>query len=371
MKCALRKRFVKAFGLICLLLAACQPAPNQLTATPETPTPSTSLAPGSSAAASTGQPSASPSPLAVEPSPTPTTGVERGTGSFDLTDPTQGLANLDSYRATLSLNFNGTTHNQPLTWATTYTLTVVTKQPARLLVQSMTGTTPAPRVLVDGEIGGIAYQAQDDKPCSAAVIQPADDETTILEPAQLLPVLLGAETTGASETLAGLSADHYRFDQRALGLDQGTAAGEVWAAASGGMILKYVLTVQAGEDQLGAGISGTTQWEYELTDVNQAASVEPLPGCPSGLVDVPRLNDAVILVNQPGILSYKTTASLQSALDFYRTQLTVAGWQAMGSPVSAGDFGAVGYVRGDRRLSIVITQKNGTIIRLVLARISP
>ena len=64
-------------------------------------------------------------PLAAQDS----TEATFGPGTFNLLTPTAGLSDLSSYRATLTVSFDGTNGGQPQQWSRSYTL-LVTQTPA-------------------------------------------------------------------------------------------------------------------------------------------------------------------------------------------------------------------------------------------------
>src|SRR5215813_8449344 len=72
-------------------------------------------------------------PAAAQESATPESSAPAqmmfGPGSFNLLMPTAGLSDLASYRATLTLSFDGTKAGQPQQWSHTYTM-LVTQSPA-------------------------------------------------------------------------------------------------------------------------------------------------------------------------------------------------------------------------------------------------
>ena len=114
-----------------------------------------------------------------------------------------------------------------------------------------------------------------------------------------------------------MAADHYTFDERALGLDGlATSSGELWVASSGGYLLKYVLKTQGDANYFGEGLAGALTLDYELTGANQPVKVTLPAGCPPGVVDAPRLPDAANIQDLPGLLSYDTATSLANAATF-------------------------------------------------------
>jgi hypothetical protein len=145
----------------------------------------------------------------------------------------------------------------------------------------------------------------------------------IPEPAsQLLPVL-GAEQAG-EEMVGQVDSLHYIFDERALQLPEGTAAGEVWVAKDGGWVVKYTLQIQAPVGVLGVGMEGEQTWDYEAAPIESVALPE---GCSPALDGYPQLADARDLVRMNGAIRYASAAGLAEAIQFYKDEMAAAGWE--------------------------------------------
>ena len=156
-----------------------------------------------------------------------------------------------------------------------------------------------------------------------------------LEPAGFLTGVIGAEAAG-SETVNG-AADHYTFDERALGqLGLAKSTGELWVASNGGYIVRYKVATKGTAVYFGEGIEGTLTWDYELTGVNQPVAVELPKGCPAGMVNAPLLPGATAVRRVPGLLSYSTSTGLAAAAAFYQKQIPLLGWKLTGDPDVTG-----------------------------------
>ena len=323
------------------------PTPANVTAAP--PTPGTPAS-GASAAPPTAT------------SPVTEAAASRGPGSFDVSDATVGLSGLTSYRATLQMQFAGTEAGQPSQWTRALSL-VVSRQPAARL-WTLDSTAPSDQdiaALVGGELAGVSYsRAQTDDPCVAEALRPNDPLPPPLQPAELLPPVLGAEAAGAAQTINGVSANHYTFDARALDLvGTAQASGEVWVAVQGGFVVKLLLTAQGNADYFGQGIQGKMTWDYELNNANQSFAVDPPPGCPPGLVDLPLPAGAAGVMQDPGLTTYTSTMSASDLAAFYTSTLTTAGWQAAGAPLVTSSQALLTYASGNQQLTVQVNAAGG------------
>jgi hypothetical protein len=140
--------------------------------------------------------------------------------------------------------------------------------------------------------------------------------------------------------------------------------------ADAGYVVKYILTSQSGAKYFGEGIEGTLTHDYNLTEIDQPATVGLPEDCPPGLIDAPLMSDAQNVEQLPSVTLYRTTSSLADVLAFYQDQLPGLGWQPSGEPVVTETFGVLELTRGDQQLSVIASSgDNGTAVRLVLGKV--
>lgn len=263
-----------------------------------------------------------------EPSEQPSEAVGSPDG-FNLPDAAIGLDDLNSYRAYLQLDFTGSQKGQAYNRQKTFNLIVDRNQDALVLLQTSTDETSTPSELLTAQIGPVRYeQAGPDADCQVGLA--AESSAPLFEPAHALPHLTGATEAG-QETVNGVPAVVYQFDQRALGLDgEGTAAGKVWIAQDGGWVVKYELSLSS-DVVFGEGMSGEQRWSYEVSEVGQAQAL--LPGsCPQPLADFPVPDDATEVVRSPGQVRFNTGLAEADLGAFYAEQLPALGWSPMDAP---------------------------------------
>ena len=278
-----------------------------------------------------------------------------GPGSFNLTEPEVGLADLASYKATLTLSFTGTQDGKAQRWSKTYSM-LTTKEPAdRQLTIEKAGDFPDPGQVFMAEAAGAAYERLGTAACMATVIDPGNSLGVQMEPAGFLMGVTGAEAAG-SETVNGVAADHFTFDDRGVGLqDIAKATGEMWVATNGGYIVKYVLTIVGDADYFGTGIEGTLTLDYELTELNKPVSLTLPADCPAGMVNAPQLPDASNLQSVPGLQSYDTSSSVADAAAFYQKQILDLGWTLPSGPAINDTTAIMDFANGNQTMTVIIT----------------
>lgn len=341
--------------------------------------------------------SVTPTTVSVQEPQSPSIEVEIdfGPGDLDLPDMRVGLAGLSSYRSVLTISFDGTENGQALKWSSSYTFAATTAPAVRQLIVESTGVNSEPTMWM-AELQGVAYERRGESTCVAGLIDPAISNVEELEPAAQLPSLFGAEEVG-SETLNGVQAAHYTFDERALteaGLNKST--GELWLASAGGYVLRFHLTTTGDASYFGEGIAGALTYDYQLNETNQSLAIELPADCPPGLVNAPMLPDAANIQSLPGLLEYDSATSVPDAVAFYQQQLATLGWQALsdipegmspeeyqqaldamkalglsqpGQPTPDPNEAYLVFVQDNQRLSVIITIANGvTHVQITLRR---
>jgi hypothetical protein len=278
-----------------------------------------------------------------------------------------GLADLASYTATLRLSFDGTQAGKAQQWSKTYVMLSAHEPVARQLIIEKSGDNSDPDPVFMAEAAGAAYERRGTNACNATVIDPANSLGKRMEPAGFLAGVIGAQAAG-SETVNGVAADHYTFDERALGLlGIATSTGEMWVASKAGYLVKYVLTTKGDANYFGEGIVGTLTLDYELTGVNQPLAIQLPADCPAGMVNAPLLPNASNVQNVPGMLTYDTASSLADAAAFYQKQIPDLGWTLLGEPVIAESTALLDYAQADQKMTVIITAGDGgTKVRIVL-----
>jgi hypothetical protein len=246
-----------------------------------------------------------------------------GSGPFRLTDPEIGLSDLASYRATLTITFDGTSAGSASQWSHTYTLVTMRSPAARALTVEPPDPALPPYIVWNG---GAVYERLDDGSCVPTSAKSAAYLEQASEPASFLSAVIGADPAG-TEKIDGIATKRYTFDENALGAAGiASAKGEVWVASDGGYVVRYRLTVTNSAGYLGDGIAGTMTWDYQLSDVNQPQSIEVPADClPSAVLTVPLPTDAADVVQEPGYTIFTSQSSPAKIAAFYQDKLSVVG----------------------------------------------
>jgi hypothetical protein len=295
--------------------------------------------------------------------------VVYGSGPFNLPDPSASLSDLSSYEARLALSFEGTRYGQSEKWMKTY-LMLVQKEPAtRLLTIETSGDLSDLDPVFMAEAEGASYERIGDDVCTVTQVEAGKSLGEDMEPASFLNYVVGADEAG-SETINDSPANHYTFDQHALGqADLTESKGEMWVASEGDYIVKYLLTTNGKAEYFGEGIEGTLIFDYELTKINQPVDIKLPDDCPPGLVDAPQLPDASNVVNMPGLLSYETSSSLQDAAAFYQEDIPKLGWEVFEEPSITDTSALLGFTKDNQTLAVIIAVENDiTTIKIALNR---
>lgn len=304
-----------------------------------------------------GNPSLAQDPATPTPDPNDVTTSEPfeatfGSGPFNLMLPEAGLESLTSYRATLILGFEGTVAGEAAAWSRTYTM-LVTEAGRQVTIEKVDdGTTEN---VYMAETNGTFYEQRGENSCLANVVEIEGDFAATWEPASFLDSVIGADEAG-TETVSDIETNHYTFDEMAQGAAEiADATGELWVAADGGYLVKYLLVTTGGADYFGEGIEGTLSWDYALDEINQPLALEIPADCPAGLLDVPVMADAAELVEMPGFTSYTTPAGLADVIAFYEEQVTTLGGEAANSPTISENTGLYGFTLTDQPILLIVT----------------
>jgi hypothetical protein len=249
--------------------------------------------------------------------------AQGGPGTFNLDQPAIGLDKLPGYKNSLVSSFKGTLDGKDYQTSATSSRSV-TVSPADFVAEMDYSASDANAFhLLTGKIGDQQlYKPSKDAPCQTTVEASSDGLGDIPDPVLQLYPIKGAEQVG-DETLGEIAATHYKFDQRALQLTQGTADGNFWVAKEGGWVVKYSLHIQAPAGVLGAKMAGEQTLEYQAAPIQTVSLPE---GCTAALDGYPQLDDAQDVVRMNGAIHYTSAKSLKEAVDFYESKMTAAGW---------------------------------------------
>jgi hypothetical protein len=295
-------------------------------------------------------------------------GETQSNGVLTLPDPLSGLSALSSYQFSYTTTIKGTQKGQAFESNLTINGLVNGANSFELVQQTSTGDPDIylQRVVLNGTefsqqaAGGFCRQA-------AAVSALVSNQTL------KLPPVFGANLLGV-ETLSGVSANHYQFDQKAVPWQagqNGKAQGNVWIAQPGGYVLKYALNIQlpSGDFQ------GTRSWSYALSAIGSGAQISMPKGCLPLITDIPIMDGAAQVKQLPAFQSYSVSAGLAAVTSFYKDKLTAAGWSLLPGVEPAGGTETLGFILnpkdGSGRLAVIqMNEQNGQTAVIVQSAVT-
>jgi hypothetical protein len=286
-----------------------------------------------------------------------------------LTSASAGLADLQSYRTNLIVEFEGTRNGQPAK-GRLESLTELTREPAALHqylkvdaaipnTEIITGTSEfyrvADKVYVKKGTGGQWLTFTD------GAVSPADLGFFALDRLMVLPVNVAQPPQ--PELLKELKTQRFSFTGRDLSdpniiFEQ--AEGDLWLAQPGPYLAQYVISttlrIVIPDPKAHIFDQGQMILRYTLTDVNADLTIAPPVDAFAGseaLNDLPRLPDARIVSIFPTFIEYTSAITPIGAALFYRDQLTTEGWTEEQADIF-NEKARLTYSKKDEALTVLI-----------------
>ena len=285
--------------------------------------------------------------------------------ALDLANVSSGLGDLNSYKASFNMSFEGTENGQSKTSSFGYTEEFV-KEPAakRTTITgmgAMLGGTPAPDqssgALESIEVGGKQYSKIGDI-CTQVTAESAPQANTMMDPNSIIGSVRGAQRLG-TETVNGVPTVHYKVDASSMNvLGYLNGDGDVWVADPGNYVVKYTLqaTATGKESFFGSTLGeGTIKWDYEVSDVNQPINIQPPANCGGAAEDIPMMSDAQDQAAMGGMSTYSTPSALKDVIAFYDKEMKAKGWAEQEGTMSTDEMSMKTYTKDGRTVQIIIT----------------
>ncbi len=279
-------------------------------------------------------------PLSASPVATPTLVAQPIT--LGLVSASDGLADLQSYRTNLIVDFEGIRGGQPAQ-GRLESLTEVTHQPAALHHYLKVDTTLPHTALIPGasefyQVADKVYVKKGEEGRWLTFINGDVSPDALgffkLEDLMILPPIVSQPPQ--PELLNGLKVQHYSFtasDLAAPNLIFEQAQGDLWLAAPDGFLAQYVISatlrVVIPDPKTHLFDQGRLNLRYTVTNVNAHFDILPPQSVLTQndpLSSLPRLPDAQIISVFPTFIEYTSAISPVSATLFYREALTIQGW---------------------------------------------
>ncbi|MCB0165929.1 MAG: hypothetical protein KDI79_16975 [Anaerolineae bacterium] len=302
---------------------------------------------------------------------------------------TPGLDSLSSYRISFVMKFDGQSGGQPAQGTINILLEASQEPAAKHMAMDVEGSTMDQMGGVNHmdiyDMGDTVYM-YNDAMGGQWISMPGGDDTFnqgFFAPDENLEVPDTAECTSGTETINGIEAKLCTFD--AMDLEDLSDAtydkvdGKIWLAEDGGYVVKYEVAMEGYKptdaDQQGLFEFGDVTLTYEILEVDADVSIE-LPaeaknaqsldfggmagGADPASADVPVLDDAEQLFTAAGVTTYKSTSSLDTAVEFYRQSLTDEGWtEDDGGALITDSSALLSFEKDGTTLTVSISQEDG------------
>jgi len=313
-------------------------------------------------------------------------------------DGSLGLEQLDSFRATMFLEFTGalagTTGNETTNQRQDYVLEVTRNPQARHQTTAIKGEggiesdAQSEYYLIDGVTYTLTFGRWIAQAGAMGRSQFANPETFV-------PIPETATCDSGPEDINGISAIHCTFteaDNIANALNASSAQGDIWFAEAGNYVVKYELDAQDVSLKGRFAESGgyyefaTYTIGYELEEVDggltislpaeaEGAEVVDQSGSVIGNSGLAAPDGADVFVDSdPGGLNYYSTEDQATLIDFHRQALPAAGWQADPEESYVDDNYALLIFENETGILRVFIQKDidgGNFVSVTLPFVAP
>lgn len=308
-------------------------------------------------------------------SATPGTGGASGTGESAATpqagvvsDLTEGLEGLQSYRASFTLTVDGRDEQGNKAAGRLEMLHEVNRPAGQDHVrysfegvyraESPAGALDTFETYQDNGTTYILTGNGQDRDCTAYPAGGEEGITSVIMSAdELVASVENPRLEKQGDEVNGIPADRYSFKGASFYFgDMGRSTGKYWLAADGGYVARFTADARGKGSMFGASVDGTYSLVYDVTSANAGLPIS-LPGecSPRPLPqDLPLPADAANAENFSGTVSFETGLSPEEAADFFRTNMAARGWTA-GEEKTIQAMILLLFSRESRSLSIMIT----------------
>lgn len=350
--------------VLLLVLAACGGAKPSPTPEPARPAAATQSAPAAS------EPTARPTPSPVEPveateAPEPTAPPEptpEAEEDLSLEGRDTGLDQLSAYRVHWRSEWTSTDGDKTEQFRWDWTEEYTADPEALHVTWKASGESDGDAATIEmWQIGDTKYMVTVDKDGKRTCMSfSSSDPEDRMEQGVFSPDLLGG-VSGAkyvgTETVNGIRAKHYRYDEKTAGLAAfSRLSGEAWVAVDGGYVVKDVATWEGGAGFFGTSkSSGKGTWTWELTDANGPITITPPENCESAATGLPIMADATEKSTMGDMTIYKTGAKMAQVVDFYKAEMVKAGWALSGDPQVTDEFAMLQFTKGEQGATVTLS----------------
>jgi hypothetical protein len=287
---------------------------------------------------------------------------------LSVSDRQVGLENLSSYRATWKLEWksSGSAQEEEISWEW---MQEYTREPKavhwRWESVDRAKQDAQPGAMEFWQLGNTTYivtpESDGTKSCMSSSSEDNKVENSLMGP-QNLGSVSGAKLVG-TETVNGVKARHYRYDEKSIALFGGGAVrGDIWVAVDGGFVVKDSATWQgrffglATDDKA----TGSGSWTWELTDVNGAIAILAPQDCESAAAGIPILPDAREQASFGDTVTYQSATQQTDVLKFYRGEMKQLGWTEEGEGMVTDQFANLTFSRDGATASLMVSSDDNT-----------
>ncbi|GIV95771.1 MAG: hypothetical protein KatS3mg057_0428 [Herpetosiphonaceae bacterium] len=231
---------------------------------------------------------AAPTAVPTSPPSTPTAAAKEVIDSSDVVQAPEGL---NSYRSRLEIRLKGAQGATPIDGRLIAAQERVKDPPAQRMALASEGQLGDIGGAQTGDfeliqIGDQAWLKVDGQWISSSGVDPAQFDTGLMSPADLLADLRSARLVSSGELVSGVQTNHYHFSKDDLAPGSALASadevsGDLWLSAEGGYVVQMTMTATGGH-VLGEGgqnpFTGTVEFFYLLSDLNAPVVIEPPKG---------------------------------------------------------------------------------------------
>lgn len=300
--------------------------------------------------------------------------------TVSVRDAVQEFDKLESYQ----MQFDFSTTVNEVSQLVQATLLVSTKPAASQITFSFSGFDGMPETtsMDMTQLDGVSYVNMAELGCVSStdgdVMDGAFD--TALNANEFLDNV-GEATLVGEETVNGIEALHYTFDETAVD-DETTqmiwAQGNVYIAKQGNFVVRFQLQGEGTVDNLGLGVDeaaedskepqiGFIQVEMNVTNINEPVDITIPVECENNGIDnadFPVLEDAVEFTSFGGFVSYKTETRFSDAVQFYQERMAADGWtyQETASFIVDGTTALMFFEKDGRSLTVTVTEDSESTV---------
>lgn len=296
-----------------------------------------------------------------------------GPDSLNLGDPASFAELASDHTVTMNFNFTATDANgAPQQGAVQLDGSVRLNPPASRYLFTTSGAananTPAAYEIV--QIGEQSFFYAPQMGCIALAGE--DQQKQYLSLTDTDGVLTGeAQRVLPDETINGVPAYRFAITQANLSPAVTTnlelheiTSGDIYMAKDGGYALRLQLTGRGVSSILGSGtetLEGDIVYQLDFTPVSSVGEIAAPESCAQAAdpsqSEFPLMADATQVSSLGGLVRYYSASSLETIMDFYRTEMAAAGW-SLGEDTVMATIGMLRFSSGGRVVGVVVSFDN-------------